>query len=440
MRTNPTGPARLAAAVLTALTALSIATACHARGSVAPVAHPDRAADDAQASYAYRPPPEIEAPIAPLLDRLPKRPCTDDPRIDACAVHRPDATPHLLGMAARGDTIGVAWVTSGNAWLADPSPGTAHFAWFDASLRRRGEVRLELPDAGYDIDLAAAPDGWIVAVQAGTSTELMRLADDGTIGARTRLDKAWAPGLAVAPGGDVLVAHMTERGGQYPIQATLVDRSGAVVWSSEVFDGVVEPNFGGQVYTDGGGFLVGRRANPGVSVARVEADGRVTARRLVGGSTEYPALAWCGRAGRLVWTDFGALKIRSAAIDLRGDVLGAEQILGGTPEYFNHSPTLCDGAYDLVLLGGYTGGTGVSNRLDLARVDPRHGVLPGALAVLDPAEQSAYDPRLARLADGRVAVAWISLGKGGQKAQLALAVVDPARAPARRGPLVVDPR
>lgn len=439
MRTTPSD--RLGAALLTAAAALTIASACHARPSTPPPDLDHRNPDEARGPIGpHRPPPGPPAYMPPIEDRLPDRPCTDDPRIDACVVHRPGDTPHLLGMATRGDTIGVAWVTAGNSWLPNPSPGTAHVAWFDASLRLRGEARLDIADTGRDIDLVATSDGWVAAVQVDGASELFRLADDGTVAGRARLPSAWAPGLTTTPTGDVLVVHTTQSGTKYPLVATLVDRRGATVWATEVFDGVIEPNFGGQVYTDGGGFLVGRRASDGVTVARVEADGRVSARRLVGGSTEYASLAWCGGRARLVWTDFGALKIRSTTVDRRGDALTPEVVLGGTPEYFNHSPILCDDAGDLVLLGGYTGGTGVSNRLDLTRVDPARGPLPGALAVLDAASQSAYDPRLGRLRDGRVAVAWVSLGKAGQRAQLALAVVDPARPPGRRGPLVVEPR
>lgn len=347
-------------------------------------------------------------------------------------------------MAVRGRTIAVAWVTSGNSWLQSAGTfgaGTAHIAWFDADLRRRGEARLDVSPGAVDVDLAATSDGWVVAVQTEQGVELQRLADDGTrAGPRTTLAGAWTPGITTTPTGDVLVVHTAERGGRFPQIASLVDRRGAVAWASEVFDGSIEPNFGGQVYTDGGGFLVGRRDNTGVAVARVEPDGAVSARRVVAASTEYPSLIWCGAEGRLVWTDFDKLKIRSTALDRAGNAQGPEHVLGGTPEYFNHSPALCDGAGALVLLGGYTGGTGVSNRLDLTRVDRERGAQPGAIRVLADGDHTAYDPRLTRLDDRRVAVAWISLGPTRTRAQIGLAVVDVSRPQEARGPLIVEPR
>lgn len=430
---------------LTAATLLTLMTACHAHAGTPPGAPPMDAPQRAHALE--RPPPPLlpdRPPVQPVTDTLTTRVCGDDPRVAACAVHRPRASPHLLGMAVRGRTIAVAWVTAGNSWLPAPSTypaaGAARIAWFDADLRLRGEQDLEVASAS-DIDLAATADGWVVAVQTTKGVELLRLADDGTRAAPTEvLAGAALPGITTTPAGDVLVVHTGVHAGRHAQLATLVDRRGRAAWTTEVFAGTIEPNFGGQVYTDGGGFLVGRRDNAGVSVARVEQDGTVSARRVVGGSTEYPSLVWCGGEGRVVWTDFGRMKIRSTALDRRGDVIGPEQVLGGTPEYFNHSPAVCDGAGALVLLGGYTGGTGVSNRLDLTHVDRERGALPGAIRVLAEGDHAAYDPRLARLDDRRVAVAWVSLGPARTRAQIGLAVVDAARAQEARLPLVVEPR
>lgn len=415
-----------AAALLATATIWITGTACHARPAATPLAPPDRQAIEVREHPGLPEVPVVSAASDPLSPAV----CADDPRIAACKVHRPDASPHLLGLATRGGTIGVAWVTAGNSWLQgsrDPNrPGRAGFAWFDAALNPRGETRLDVSGSAFDIDLAATADGWVVAVQTDQSLELLRLAPDGApAGPRTALARAWTPGITTTPAGDVLVVHTATLDGRAPEVATLVDRRGAVVWSTEVFEGSIEPNFGGQVYTDGGGFLVGRRDNHGVSVARVEPDGTVSARRTVAGSTEYPSLAWCGADGRLVWTDFGALKIRGTAIDRAGRAQGVEHVLGGTPTYFNHSPALCDGPGALVLLGGYTGGTGVSNRLDLTHVDPVRGPQPGAVAVLADNGHNAYDSRLVRLDDRRVAVGWISLSRAHTRSQIGLAVVEP---------------
>jgi hypothetical protein len=429
--------------------ALTLAAACHVPPPTTPLDRPPldppTVDEPARAHTLARPDPKLPGPppVAPpqIDDPLTDHVCADDPRI-ACAVHRPEVSPHLLGLAVRGRTIAVAWVTSGNSWLqsrAVMGTGAAHIAWFDADLRPRGQTRLDVAANALDIDLVATSDAWVVAVQTERGVELQRLADDATLaGPSTTLPAAATPGLATTPAGDVLVVHAAIRSDRYAHFATFVDRRGRVAWEREVFTEAVEPNFGGQVYTDGGGFLVGRRENAGVAVVRLEADGRLTARRDVATSTEYPALAWCGGEGRLVWTDFEALKIRTAAIDRRGDASGPEHVLGGTPEHFNHSPVLCDRAGAIVLLGGYTGSTGLSNRIDLARVDRERGALPGAIPVLAAGGHTAYDPRLARLDARRVAVAWISLNATQTQSQLALAVVETSQE--ARGPLRAEPR
>lgn len=365
------------------------------------------------------------------------RTCSSDARVTACASRRPAHAPHLLGLAARDGTIAVAWVAAGNSWLTQSERRVSHlgFARFDAQLRGLGERTLEVAEVAMDVDLAAVPGGWVVAAQTGKGVELIRLEDHGgRSGASTVIAGAASPGIAATATGEVLVVHLAQVEGAWPVRATLVDRKGEARWSATIFGETVEPNFGGQVAADGGAFLVARRTNDGVSVVRVEANGAVGARHTVGTSTEYPSLAWCGASGRLVWTDFsGQGQIRGVKIDGSGRRQGYEHVLGAIPDHFNHSPVLCDGEGSRVLLGGYTGGTGVSKSLDLRRVDEARGAQAGAIPVLGGGGQLAHDPRLVRVDDRRVAAAWISVDRG-TRSRIGVAIVD---APVTAAPAAV---
>lgn len=369
---------------------------------------------------------------APLVAAGEERLCAADPRVTACASHEPEGTPQLLGLAARAGALAVAWVYAGNPWLSPRGAVRASrvgVALFDAELRRSREVELPLADAATDVDLVAVPGGWVVAAQTAGGTELRWLREGGEpTDRRVSLAGATYPGIVATPTGELLVVHLGARDGNWPVLATLVALDGVMRWSVPVFASSIEPNFGAQVATDDGGFLIGRRTGEGVAVARVDRNGVVSVQAPISNSTEYPSLAWCGREGRLVWTDFSETgKIRAAAVDRSGRRSETEHVLGVIPNYFNHSPTLCEGRDWWVLLGGYTGSTGVSNRLDLTRVDTGRGAEAGAIPVLGSERVRAYDPRLVRLDDARVAVAWIAL-VGESQARIGLATVAAPRA------------
>lgn len=446
-RTRPRLPPRRAAIALLLALAAAPSAACK-RADAAPLHGPAGPPPDARRSaheehleFGVRPPPPDPGPVqvvAPPKDA--PLPCAADPRIRACVAHRGDEAPHLLGMASAGGRIAVAWVAAGNTWLpappADPPPARVGVALFDAALTRLSETTVTTRGPARDVDVIAIPGGWALAAQTPEGIEIHWLDPVGAPTGRTAALPGYLPGLTASPTGELLVVHVAAHGGRAPVVATLLDRRGAARWSAEVFDGSVEANFGGQVAADRGAFLVARRSDRGVAVRRIDADGRAAPFTPVGQSTEYPSLAWCGDAGRLVWTDFASQgHVRAATIDGAGVIRSPEHVLGAIPAHFNHSQPLCDGPGALVLLAGYTGGTGVSKRLDLVRVDPAAGALPGAIQLLADDGRTAYDPRITRLDPDRVAVAWIAMRTGGASS-IALAVVD---APVGARPLAHAP-
>lgn len=442
LRAPSRSPRRAALALLLALAAAPACKRAEATPLRSPADPPPSARIEA-VEFGVRPPPPDPGPIAVVAP--PKDaplPCAGDPRIRACVGHRGDEAPHLLGMASAGGRIAVAWVGAGNSWLPAPSveppPSRVGVALFDASLTRLAETTVITRGPARDVDLVAIPGGWALAAQTPEAIEIHWLDPGGAPAGRVITLPGYLPGLTATAAGELLVVHVESRGGRAPVIATLLDRRGAARWTTEVFEGAVEANFGGQVAADRGAFLVARRSDRGVAVRRIDADGHPAPFTPVNSSTEYPALAWCGDGGRLVWTDFsGKGHVRAAAVDGAGVIRSDEHVLGAIPDHFNHSQPLCDGPGALVLLAGYTGGTGVSSRLDLVRVDPAAGALPGAIQLLADDGRTAYDPRIARLDPERVAVAWIAMRTGGASS-IALAVVDApafarplARAPAR---------
>lgn len=413
-------------------------TACQGRAATRPPGAGENAGGPVQRVPFEREPLVAEQAIAAA--EWDGRACSADPRVRACAIGPGAGTPHFIGMAAHGGTIAVVEAFAGNSWLRQADPQASHrlrFGLHDAQqLQRLRENELTFESPVTDVELAAVPGGWVVAAQTEAGIELIWLGEAGEPANRgVRLAKTSYPGLAVGSAGEVLVVHRgsvatTGESVAPPeaMMATMVAPTGEVRWSARLFESSIEPHFGSQVAADDGAFLVARRTDTGVTVTRVERSGAVGPRHLVKASTEYPSLAWCGSEGRLVWSDFSqSPHVRGATIDRAGRLANfknSEHVLGSTPEHFNASPVLCDGPGSLVLLGGYTGGTGVSQRLDLARIDRTRGTRRGAIAVMAAHGHQAYDPRLVRLDERRVAVGWVALLPGGERSRLALAVVE----------------
>lgn len=355
--------------------------------------------------------------------------CADDRAIRRCRVERPKVAPHALALAAGHGEVAVAWSSQGNSWLSDsapsPAPGRVWVRRYDRALARFAETRVEFDGAVDEVALVATGTGWVLAAGvASRGIEVVTLSRAGAeLGARGRVETGWKPRLAAGDGGPLLVFGSTEPEHPGAVHAARLGGDGAPLWRSRVFDSAIEVHFGGQVAVDGGAFLVARRTNEGVAVARVEGDGTVGERHVeFGGTTEYPLLAWCGDGARMAWSEFGqTIGVRWTRLDAGGRKRGEFSQLAVIPEAFNSTPLVCDGADTLALLGGHTGGTGVSSSLDLTRVDPS-GVRRSTLSLRGDTRRGAFGHAMVRDGDALFA-GWIVLG---ERPEIALARVDVA--------------
>jgi len=362
---------------------------------------PDSPVAGAPAAIAATPGP---APLAVAAEAVPTAFCADGEHVLACTVLTPDQPVHHMAMAVSGRSIGIGWTTQGSSWVSRSESGPAYFEILDERITR--SHGLELPGyAVYDIAVAAGRSGWLVATAEVSATVVHHVGLDGTIdGPSLRLPGSVAPHLVVEPSGDVLLVRTGASGTQ---AALLTSLDAPPRWDVVLVEHAVEPRFSSAVAVDGG-FLVSLRGPEGIEVVRLERDGSIGARqRQMGSSTEYPKLASCGRDARMVWADFSSQgMMRWARLDGRGASSDEPSTLGVIPEYFDPSPLLCDGHDSIVLLGGYTGGTGVASHLELVRVDAG-GHAGERLPVLG-APYSAYDWRIDAL-DGDMVVSWIAL-------------------------------
>lgn len=346
--------------------------------------------------------------------------CAADPRVTSCGRALIDSdAPYALALAATDAEVGLAWITSSGVGADGVAPqNRLHFARFRADdLSLIAETGCFGPVDPTFVALTTTPTGWIVAADTYAGTEVITLDASGAVAGASRFHAGWhSPLMAARPGSGPLVVYDEPNWSGAPAesstQAELLAADGSVEWTTRVFDlSSIEPQFGSAVFT-GDGFLVAQRID-GVTVARIELDGRVSATSMPShDATEYPQLGWTGTEARLVWADFGgAPTMFIARLDRSGARMGdAVEIGGAGPTYFNPCPTLGDGQDAIVLLARYTGGTGLGRQLDVARFDAAGRASVGPFAITqDP--NGARSHRLARTG-GRVVAAWISGGYG----------------------------
>lgn len=318
-----------------------------------------------------------------------------------------EGSPQRLSLAVRGEGVAVAWVTREDT--SQQREAEAHVALFSRDLALERRVRLGSGAGPSDVSIAATPEGWLVATSTydGTSAAIVTQPlrpDLVAFGSATSITNAGGPILVGRPDGAPLLLYTGLPGG---VGAALLDQGGqGRLWSTTLFASVTEPRFGSAVFT-GDGFLVAMREN-GVTVRRVGLDGQVgPAYASFGTSTEYPQLVWTGSEARVVWTDFSHTDVRWSRLDREGAPLGEPVVLGGSPDYYDPSPAAARGDDSVVLLGGYTGGTGLADQLDLLVVDGRGELLFGPCAMVAPeGGRTATSYALARLGDGYV-TAWV---------------------------------
>lgn len=411
--------APLAAVVLAAL------TGCHPASPPAPPPDLDDAtiqADGPLRAEGSRPSDPI-ATVA-IAEEAPAKVCEDDRRIRACRV-TPGVVAHQISLALARDTLAVAAAASGNSWVrsdagAPPRSDRVSLILHDRALQPIGEASIAFDRSIHGVAITASADGWLLAAAGDRTIELVPLDPRGReLGPRGRVDGGVPQWLQRDRGGPLLIFVRTGKLGPDLLAGPVVGVD--LVRASTIFENTVEPNFGGEIALPGGEAMVARRTATGVSVARLAADGgRQSLHSDFGGSTEYPILAACADGPRLVWSEFGGpVEVRWARLDGDGARVAGPVRLSGTPDHFNEAPSVCDGDDTLVALTGYTGGTGLSNSIDLVRVDGEGQRRGKPIRV---AAGSIFDPELVA-DDDALFLAWIALG---ERPRVALARVDRA--------------
>jgi hypothetical protein len=310
-----------------------------------------------------------------------------------------DSTP-ALALAASGSELGLAWVQGGvgvQVQLHDEQLGV---------LARRTCVEGAV---ATQVALAPTSTGWLLAVSDGTATALHPLAADLQANGAIRAIRGQQPQLVAGSAGPLLT-YVDATG---VVMAAGLDASGASLWTASVFSGVVGAEFVSAVETGAGQWMLAARTRGGVEIARI-AGGQVAGRsNPVGGSTEYPNLAWTGTEARLVYTDFATTgQVRWARLDAQGALIGASVALGTIPDFFNSSPVVTVGDASYAFLGGYTGTTAVSDRLALVRIDATGASVsvPSDLAI----GPELVRPARATVLRGAPFVAWVGAGAEGR--------------------------
>lgn len=153
--------------------------------------------------------------------------------------------------------------------------------------------------------------------------------------------------------------------------AHVLSPAGTTLASSESFSApIVEPEFA-NVDFDGTNFVLAQRGPLGAQLFRISLTATVTKLPPPGSpSTEYPRVAASSGAYLMTYNDFGVspATVNFRRFDQKGAPLGPLEIIGSTPEQFNVAPVIDHGGAPRVLLGGYTGQTGVGKTLDVLTV------------------------------------------------------------------------
>lgn len=325
--------------------------------------------------------------------------CGTDPSIAVC---RDD-----LGVATQPTRVALA--TNSVDLVAVWNEGCKlQMGWFDSNLELTHST--ELVDAPCltqgGITLASLSQDWVV--EAGAKRYFVEAS-----GATQRSVDLEGTALFAAPrDGDTPLLVRQEAYGV--VTATLLEPTGDEAWKTEVSEGVVEAQYGSAAAVEDG-FLVALRTDLGVQVFQLEADTGSIAHTSTPGSesTEYPQIGVAGTEVRLVWADFGGVAgVRWARLDTTGEALGATVTIGETPDFFNRSPIVVDGTDTVVLLGGYTGGTGIGKATTLRRLDDMGDQTAGDVAIQSDPNKVQW-PQVVAF-DGAFVTAWVGNGTAGR--------------------------
>jgi hypothetical protein len=343
--------------------------------------------------------------------------CNGGCTFDTTGCNHCGSDPHVLGC---GNAAGAADVTSlalaasdsaiGLAWAAGPQGQRGlHVSILAPDLSVTAQVGCLGTDDVAAVAIAATPAGWLVAAQIPAGVAIYPLRADGTpVGSASILPGAGTPIFAQQPGGGPLLVWVTGQSGAF---ATFLDAAGGVGAAVPLFGGspITEPQYGSAVYV-GDGFLVALRTSNGASVVHLALDGTLGASHSVGAETEYPQLAWTGSEARVTYGNFGG----TAAVDLlrldaTGAPIGSAVTAGSTPQYYDPAPIVGAQGDSVVLLPGYTGGTGIASHVDVGRFAADGHAVYSAYVLGQGGVDRISQYRLAVRGDDVVA-AWLSGG------------------------------
>jgi len=286
--------------------------------------------------------------------------CATNRRITVCeeaSVGETDVRD--VAIAAYGQELGVAWVNES---------GTS-FARYNLNLQHVATAPC-LPTGGAaTVALAGTSSGWIIATATNNGISFAALDRHGGVRGQMHSTTGWDPILIERPGAGPLMVWTDGN----TTQAALLNDDAVAQWQSPVFTNVIGSDYVRGTWT-GQRFLVTARAQ-GVRIVAVELNGSVSGSSSVGSTaTEYPEIAWAQNDGRLVWTDFGTGgTVNWQRLDAMGVPVGTAVAVGGRPDYFNNAPMVTIGDDSVMLLGRFTGGTGMNEGIDLLRVDGQGG-------------------------------------------------------------------
>ena len=304
-----------------------------------------------------------------------------------------------LSLAATSTSVALAWTETDGG-----SAGKGYVALLSADLGVKTILGPLGPAGLRRARIVPSDGGWTVAYDDVASKQILIFHVDASGGVTNAASftNAFDPLLVEGPDGSLLA---WQGGGTTELYLAVLSPKGAVVTSTVVpsFQ-VTEWDFGGGVFVDGG-WLVAQRGPSGVSYVRF-AGGTLSTKSPFGGSTEYPTITADGGEIRVTFNEFGGnpATVRYGRIDSAGNALGPSVAIAKAPAQFNEAPIVSAGGLSWVLLGGYTGQTGVGQSLDLLTLDAAGNALGAPLPLVR--EPSTRQYRIARRGPELV-VAWV---------------------------------
>ncbi len=317
-----------------------------------------------------------------------------------------------LALAPGDGEIGVAWA----------NPDTVYFARFGMDLTRHGDVLCFGPGSPRRVALAWASGAWVAAVDNPDGISVYGLSTTGGVhGPVGIVSGEGVPMLAVGSTGLLLVGTTSGPSGGDAVMAIRLTEEGVIASAPiTVFNDPVEPEYGSVVGTNDG-YLIAMRASAGAQIAHVSTSGVVTYGAALGEDTEYPQIAWTGTEARVTWADFGGTPtMRWSSVDSTGHLTGPTVALGEVPAYYDPCPVVTTNDTTVVLLAGYTGGTGMARRLDITELAADGTTtLPAYPVNASPLNAVSY--RIATMG-GSLVTAWLSNDPAGR---MGLAMLTP---------------